>query len=144
MRRPSAKRAAASALAASSLSTAMVTTIPGRTTPVVRGSSGRLRVCRSSIVSVGTPAGRRLFLASSSSPAAGDAAALLGCRAAPDAVRLPVAQRVLEALGPDGARGADGESLGLLVGRGRIEGLGVEIAAGRARCPGAIPHARVN
>src|SRR5437588_4066455 len=144
MRRPSAERAAARAAAASSLSTAMVTTMPGRTTPEVSGRSGRLRVCRSSMVSVGTPAGCRLFLARSSSAATGDAAALLGGHAAPDPVLFAVAQGLLQTLGPDGAGGTDGESLGLFLGRGRKEDLGVEISACSFRSPGAIPHDHQN
>src|SRR5207248_6433732 len=104
----------------------------------------RLRVWRSSMVSLGTPQGVPVFLASSSDAFAPDPTSLLGRGAAPDAVRLAVAQRVVQTLGPDRARGTDGDGLGLLVGRGRIEDLGVEAPACRARRPGSIPHGQHN
>src|SRR5438270_990954 len=149
--RPSPARAAARAEPASSLSTAMVTTIPGRTTPEVRGSRGRLRVWSSSIVPIRTSARGLLFLdaASSGQHASGsalpaDAAALLGRGATPDAVGLAVPDGVAEALGAHRAGGADRQGLGLFVGRGRIEDLSLSAATGGLIRPGSLLHDRNN
>src|SRR5437764_1391283 len=73
-----------------------------------------------------------------------DAAALLGRGATPDAVGLAVPDGVVEALGAHRAGGADRQGLGLLVGRDRIEDLGVSAAAGGLSRPGSLLHDRNN
>src|SRR3954447_26711936 len=149
IRRPSPLRAAERAAPASSLSTAMVTTMPGRTTPLVSGSRGRLRVWSSSIAPFRTLQRGWLFLDAAITTASGGAlaahaAALLGGRAAPDAVGLAVADRVVEALGAHRARGADRQRLGLLGSGGRKEDLGVSTATRGLICPRSLFHDRHN